>query len=136
MWRQGHRRKRKNPERKGVKEERKGLNQEVTRYTMRGLPLRRNYVCPAFNPPDIQSFLRAFLRVLCDFVVQKRERLPSAAGGFSFSLSSGKGEKKEHPVNPARPVKQPTGLPDADRGFTGVNPVCPAPCNTKSIALG
>jgi hypothetical protein len=40
-----------------------------------------------------------------------------AAGGFSFSLSSGKGEKKEHPVNP-------------------VNPVCPAPCNTKSIALG
>jgi len=30
---------------------------------------------------------------------------PSAAGGFSFSLSSGKGEKKEYPVNPARPVK-------------------------------
>jgi len=30
--------------------------------------------------------------------------LPSAAGGFSFSLSSGKGEKKEHPVNPVNPV--------------------------------
>jgi len=27
----------------------------------------------------------------------------SAAGGFSFSLSSGKGEKKEHPVNPVNP---------------------------------
>jgi len=25
-------------------------------------------------------------------------------GGFSFSLSSGKGEKKEHPVNPVNPV--------------------------------
>jgi len=40
----------------------------------------------------------------------------SAAGGFSFSLSSGKGEKKEHPVNPARPVK-------FEDHFTGVNPV-------------
>jgi len=29
-----------------------------TRYTKQGLPHRRNYVCPALNPPDIQSFLR------------------------------------------------------------------------------
>jgi hypothetical protein len=40
-----------------------------------------------------------------------------AAGGFSFSLSSGKGEKKEHPVNPARPV-------EFEDYSTGVNPVC------------
>jgi hypothetical protein len=34
------------------------LNHKGTRYTKQGPPLRRNYVCPAFNPPDIQSFLR------------------------------------------------------------------------------
>jgi hypothetical protein len=45
------------------------MNHKATRYTKQGLPLRRNYVCPAFNPPDIQSFLRA----LCVFAVQKRE---------------------------------------------------------------
>jgi len=30
---------------------------KATRYTKQGLPLRRNYVCPAFNPPDIQYLL-------------------------------------------------------------------------------
>jgi len=40
-------------------------------------------------------------------------------GGFSFSLSSGKGKKKEDPSNPARPVK-------FEDYFTGVNPACPA----------
>ncbi|MFO8164227.1 MAG: hypothetical protein R6T98_06820 [Desulfatiglandales bacterium] len=38
---------------------------QATRYTKQGLSLRRNYVCPAFNPPDIQSLLC----VLCVFVV-------------------------------------------------------------------
>ncbi|MFO8165803.1 MAG: hypothetical protein R6T98_14885 [Desulfatiglandales bacterium] len=33
----------------------------------------------------------------------EKRSTPSAAG-FSFSLSSGKGEKKEHPVNPVNPV--------------------------------
>jgi hypothetical protein len=45
-------------------------------------------------------------------------------GGLPFSRSSGKGKKQQNnPENPARPVKQPAGLPVADRGFTGVNPV-------------
>jgi putative transposase len=35
----------------------------------------------------------------------EKRGIPSAGGGFSFSLSSGKGEKKEHPVNPVNPVE-------------------------------
>jgi hypothetical protein len=46
------------------------LNHKGTRYTKQGLPLRGNYVCPAFNPPDIQ----AFLCVLRDFVVHFKQR--------------------------------------------------------------
>jgi len=30
------------------------MNHKATRYTKQGLSLRRSYVCPAFNPPDIQ----------------------------------------------------------------------------------
>jgi len=45
------------------------INHKDTKDTKQGLPLRRNNVCPSFNPPDIQSFLRA----LCVFAVQKKE---------------------------------------------------------------
>jgi hypothetical protein len=55
------------------------LNHKCTRYTKQGLPLRGNYVCPAFNPPDIQ----AFLCVLRDFVVYCKQRgIPKIAGFF------------------------------------------------------
>ena len=48
-------------------------------------------------------------------------------GGFSFSLSSGKGKKKEDPSNPARPVK-------FEDYFTGVNPACPvAPADLSAF---
>jgi len=54
------------------------LNHKCTRYTKQGLPLRGNYVCPAF-PPDIQ----AFLCVLRDFVVHFKQRgIPKIAGFF------------------------------------------------------
>jgi hypothetical protein len=33
------------------------INHKATGYTKQGLPLRRNSVCPAFNPPDIQYVL-------------------------------------------------------------------------------
>jgi putative transposase len=55
-------------------------------------------------------------------------------GGLPFSRSSGKGKKQQNnPENPARPVKQPAGLPVADRGFTGVNPVQEKPLAEKTI---
>jgi len=47
------------------------INHKAVRYTKQGMPLRRNCVCPAFNPPDIQYLLC----VLCVFVVQKREEV-------------------------------------------------------------
>jgi len=43
--------------------------------------------------------------------------------GIILSLSFINATNPNNPENPARPVKQPAGLPVADRGFTGVDPV-------------
>jgi hypothetical protein len=57
------------------------VNHKTTRYTKQGLPLRRNYVCPAFNPPDIQSFLR---RAPLNFYPVKPYRLTGTEGQGSL----------------------------------------------------
>jgi len=58
------------------------------------------------------------------YIKRTRGYTPSAARRIGFSqFRPGIEKEQNNPENPARPVKQLAGLPVADRGFTGVNPV-------------
>ncbi|MGM0382481.1 MAG: hypothetical protein ACQEQO_03170 [Thermodesulfobacteriota bacterium] len=88
------------------------INHRAIRYTKQGLPLRRNYVCPAFNPIREGRYRDSFYD-------QRSYQLPlKMATPLSFELSAFS-LKLLCAFSLACPVKQPAGLPDEDRGFTG-----------------